>query len=140
MSYMPNQNLTAKDKDLCMYIGVFGFMLSLTSLVQHFMYTIPHWITALIALFYIFSMISFVLLTSQHRMAPVLLIWNSGFIFLINIIFLRIGIISLVVLLLTLYSVIINVVLFINHFPIKLKNRALAIRAEKELWKDKFKV
>lgn len=138
MSYIPNPNLTAKDKDLCMYTGVFGFMLSLTSLVQHFMYTFPHWITALIALFYIFSMVSFVLLTSQNRMAPLLLILNSAFIFLINIIFFRIGIISLVVLLLFLYSVIINVVLSINHFPLKLKNKALAIRAEKELWKDKL--
>ena len=136
MSYTPNQNLTAKDKDLCMYTGVFCFMLSLTSLVQHFMYTLPHWITALIAMFYVFSITSYVLLTSQHRMAPILLIWNSGFLLLLNIILLRVGIISLVVLLLFLYSVIIIVVLFINHFPLKLKNRALTIRAEKDFWKD----
>ncbi len=127
-----------RHKDLCLYTGIFGSLLSLTCLIQHFAITVPHWITACMAAIYIFAIVTFILLALQNVAAPLLLAITTVAAVVADIILTRNGVFSLIVVLLHSYSVGILVVLLTEGVPRKLKQRAIARRAENQLWKDKI--
>jgi hypothetical protein len=89
--------LTDKNKDLCTYTGVFGILLSLTCLIQHFVVAIPHWVTFIITLVYLLTITSFSLLAVMKPAAPVLLIISSVLVFLTEAFLIISGLFSLVV-------------------------------------------
>ena len=130
--------LTAKNKDFCMYAGVFGFMFSLTCLIQHFMFTYPHWITGAFAILYVFSMLSFGLFTAQKNPSPKLLIIDSALLFIASVLLIKVGIISVVVILSFIYTTVIALVSNMEELPKKFKQKELELKAERELWKNKI--
>lgn len=130
--------LTNREKDICTYTGIFGILLSATCLIQNFIYFRPHFITALLIFVYILSIAAFSLLAAQHVVAPLLLIITGSILFLCEGLLILAGVFSLVVILLFIYVTVIAAVLYIDGFPGKLRQKALASRAEKDLWKGKI--
>lgn len=132
------EKLSTRDKDLCTYTGVFGVMLSLTCLIQNFLYSISHWIPTLFGLMYLFILLSFALLTAQRSPAPTLLIISFGLVFIAEILLLRVGIFSLPVLMLVCYTAIIALLTHVNRIHIKLKEKAIFLKREREQWDGKI--
>ena len=135
---IPVQPFNQKDENLCEYTGLFGVLLSLTCLIQHFVVTRSLWITQLMTVGYIFAIISFLLLALKKPVAPVLLIISAGFSFIMQIIWMKGFAFSLVVLLLVLYTVVIVVVSYVEQVPQKLKQKRQAEKEEEELWARKI--
>ena len=135
---IPVQPFNQKDENLCEYTGLFGVLLSLTCLIQHFVVTRSLWITQLMTVGYIFAIIAFLLLGLKKPVAPVLLIISAAFSFTTQIIWMKGFAFSLVVLLLVLYTVVIAVVLYVEQVPQKLKQKRQAEKEEEELWAGKI--
>jgi len=134
----PVKTFSQKDENICEYTGLFGVLLSLTCLIQHFVVTRSLWITQLMTVGYIFAIIAFLLLALKKPVAPVLLIISAVFSFVTEIIWVKGFAFSLVVLLLVLYTVIIVVVVYVEQIPQKLKQKRLAEKEEEELWAGKI--
>jgi predicted membrane protein len=130
--------LTPREKDTCTYTGVFGLLFSLTCLVQHFTYTNPHWITAVFAVVYLYSIFSFSLLTAQRHPAPFLLIIAACLLLAAAVLLLRNGIFSLVVVLTFIYTAVIAVLTYMFQFSLKFKQQLAARREEKAIWEGKI--
>jgi predicted neutral ceramidase superfamily lipid hydrolase len=130
--------LTNKQQDFFTYTGTFGALLATTCLVQHMAITRDHWITYVMMLIYIFSILGFVLLALKKVSAPILLIVSAVLVLIAELILIRNFVFSLVVLLLFLYSTVIVVSLYVEQLPKKLKEQALAEKIENEMWKDKI--
>ncbi|HKZ65363.1 MAG TPA: hypothetical protein VJ111_03355, partial [Chitinophagaceae bacterium] len=69
--------LTNKQQDFFTYTGTFGALLATTCLVQHMAITRDHWITYVMTLIYIFSILGFVLLALKKVFAPLLLVIST---------------------------------------------------------------
>ena len=82
--------------------------------------------------------LSFILLALQKAVAPWLLIAVAVLLFLAKLIYVFSGVFSLVVLLSFLYSMVVIAVLFVEQLPKKLREKALAEKAESLAWKDKI--
>ena len=134
----PVQPFNQKDENICEYTGLFGVLLSLTCLIQHFVVTNSLWITQLMTVGYLFAIIAFLLLALKKPVAPVLLIISAVFSFITQIIWLKGFAFSLVVLLLVLYTVVIVVVVYMEHIPQKLKQKRQTEKEEEELWAGKI--
>jgi membrane-bound ClpP family serine protease len=130
--------LTNRDKDICGYGGTIGILLSLTCLIQHLLITKSHWITTLMIFMYVFSIVSFSLLAAQKWFAPLLLIINTAIVLTAEIILMKAGVFSLAVVFLFIYAAIITVIAYVEQLPLKLKQKLIALRAERDLWKDKI--
>jgi len=130
--------LTNKQQDFFTYTGTFGALLATTCLVQHMAITRDHWITYVITLIYIFSILGFVLLALKKVFAPLLLVISTILVLAAELILITNLVFSLVVLLLFLYTTVIVVSMYIEQLPQKLKKQALAEKMEKEAWKDKL--
>ena len=134
----PHNPLTERQQNLCSYSGVFGIMLTVTCLIQHFVVAIPGWITNSIVVFYLFISISFLVLALQKVIAPLLLIISAVLSLMIQYLWMKNYAISLAVLLLFLYTAVIIVALFTEHIPQKLKEKHKAEKAEEDLWSGKL--
>ncbi len=130
--------LTPREKDTCTYTGVFGVLFSLTCLVQHFMYTNPHWITAAFVVVYLYSIFSFSLLTAQRHPAPFMLIIDACLLLVAAVLLIKNGIFSLVVVLTFIYTGVIAVFSYMFEFSLKFKQQLAARREEKALWEGKI--
>jgi Na+-transporting methylmalonyl-CoA/oxaloacetate decarboxylase gamma subunit len=130
--------LTAKDKDTCSYSGFFGILISATCLIQNFIFFRPHWITFLLIAVYLFSITAFSLLIAQIPVAPLLLLINAILLGLGTLLLILSIVVSVIVILLFIYAVVIVSVVNAEGFPEKFRQKAIAARAEKELWKDKI--
>lgn len=130
--------LTNKQKDICAYAGLFGALLNATCLIQLMIITREHWVSLALLGAFAFSIGAFILLGLQKPVAPWLLIVSATILFAAELVFVASGVFSLVVLLSCLYSVIIVVVLFIEQLPQKLKEKAMAEKAEEMAWRNKL--
>jgi hypothetical protein len=130
--------LTNRDKDICGYGGALGILLSLTCLIQHLIITRSHWVVTLMTCIYLFSIVSFSLLAAQKWVAPIVLIINTALVLTAEIILMRHGVFSLAVIFLFIYAAILTVIVYVERLPIKLKERLMSLRAERELWRDKL--
>ncbi len=134
----PYDTLTNRQKDICSYGGAFGLLLSLTCLIQHIMITRSHWITFVMLGIYFFAALAFFLLALQKHIAPFLLIISTAFSFIAQVILMRYGLFSLVVVLLLMYHVVTVVIIYVEQIPKRLKLKAQLLRVEEENWRDKI--
>lgn len=134
----PFDTLTTRQKDICSYAGAFGILLSLTCLIQHIMITRSHWITFVMLGIYFFAALAFFLLALQKQIAPLLLIISTALAFIAQVILMRHGLFSLVVVLQLLYHVIVVVIIYVEQIPKRLKLKAQLLRQEEENWRDKI--
>lgn len=130
--------LTNKQKDFCSYAGLFGALISATCFIQLMIISREHWLSFVLLGINAFAILAFVLLALQKAIAPWLLIGVAALLFAAMVIYVFNGVFSLVVLISLLYSVVIVVQLFIEQLPQKLKEKALAEKAEALMWKDKI--
>ncbi len=130
--------LTSQQKDFCSYAGLFGALISATCFIQLMIISREHWLAFVLLVINLFAILAFILLALQKAIAPWLLIGVSTLLFLAKLIYIFSGVFSLVVFLSLVYSVIIVVVLFIQQLPQKLKQKAMAEKAEALTWKDKI--
>lgn len=130
--------LTDRNKEFCTYTGVFGVLLSLTCLIQHFVIAIPHWVTFMVTLVYLFTITSFALLALQKAAAPVMLIISSVMVFMTEAFLMITGLFSLVVILLFIYCIVITIVVYMDGIPKKLSAEAAKQRAERNEWVGKI--
>lgn len=130
--------LTNKQQDICVYTGLFGALLCTTCLIQLIIITKEHWITFLLLGFYIFSILSFIMLGLQKAIAPWLLIASTVFLLFAVAVFIKNRVFSLVVILAFIYSMTLVIFLFMEGLPAKLKEIARAKKAEELAWRDKI--
>lgn len=132
------QQLTKAQEDTCTYTGIFGAMLGATCLIQLFAITREHWISGVMILAVIFSLLSYILLSLQKAIAPTLLIIAGLLVFALNFFMILFGVFSLVILVYLIYSVAVIAVLFIGHYPQKLRLIALEKKKEENEWRNKI--
>lgn len=131
--------LTPSQKDVCTYTGVFGILLSATSLIQHFAVVREmNWITGSLMLCYIFSGIAFSLLIGRHFIAPILLAINSAALLAASLVLVFTGLFSLIVVLVYIYASIIMTFIFMEDYHSKFWQDTLVMRAERNSWQDKI--
>jgi hypothetical protein len=130
--------LTEKEKDTCIYTGLFGALLSTVCLIQLIIFTRAHWITFVVVTIYIYSIIAFTLLGLQKAVASWLLIANTILLFCAVTLFIIAGVFSLVISLSFIYSTTIVVFLFVDGLHNKLQESARAKKAEELAWRDKI--
>jgi hypothetical protein len=130
--------LTNQQKDFCSYSGLFGALISATCFIQLMIISREHWLSFALLCVNIFAILAFTLLALQKAIAPWLLIVVAALLFLAKLVYIFSGVFSLVVLLSLAYSVVIVVVLFVQQLPQKLREKALAEKAETLAWKDKI--
>lgn len=132
------KTLSNKHEDICTYTGLFGCLLGLTCLIQFMVIMGTHWLVFMVLIAYLYSIISFILLSLQKPIAPVLLIISAVFILATETLFTLSGVFSLALLLMFLYNVVVVVLLFVERIPVLLKEKARAIQAEREAWEGKI--
>jgi len=130
--------LTGKQQDLCTYLGSFGAMISAACLVQLMVISRDHWPAFFLLGINAFAILAFILLALQKAVAPLLLIAVAALLFLAKLVYIFSGVFSLVVLLSFLYIVVAVTVIFVEQLPKKLKEKALAGKAEALVWKEKI--
>ena len=130
--------LTNKQQDICTYSGSFGALLSAACLVQLMVISRDHWLAFVLLGINAFAILAFILLALQKAIAPGLLVAVAVLLFLAKLTYIFTGVFSLVLLLSFFYSVAVVAVLFVEQLPKKLKERALAEKAEALVWKDKI--
>ncbi|HEX7844374.1 MAG TPA: hypothetical protein VF476_01160 [Chitinophagaceae bacterium] len=130
--------LTNSQQSVCGYGGLAGILLAATCMVQLFVYGTSHWIVPVLLSVYLFAVISFFLLSLQKSVAPLLLIISAVLILGAEVVWILSNAFSLVVVLLFVYNAVIVVFLYIEQIPKKLKQKQLALKAEKELWEGKI--
>jgi hypothetical protein len=130
--------LTNRQQDICTYTGLFGALICTTCLIQHIIITSTHWITFVLLGVYLFAILSFTLLGLQKAIAPWLLVANAAFLLIDQTIFILSGVFSLIVFIAFIYSVTVVVVLFMEGFPARLREKARALKEEELAWKDKI--
>ena len=134
----PHSILINKEKNLCEYGGSFGIFLTLTCLIQHFIFAIPGPVTGPMIPAYMFSIAAFIFLALQKPISIVLLIISAALSFIIEYLWIMHYAFSLVVLLLFIYHAIIIVIVFMENIPKKLKMKKAAQKAERDMWADKI--
>ena len=127
-----------KLSEICGYTGVFGMLISITCMVQHMIYGLSHWLIYAIALFYCFAIISYLLLSLQKQYAPLLIIIVAA-LSLVDVLMLFIfHVISLIVVVLLLYSVIAASLLYMEGIAGRLRMRAIEKRREEDEWRERL--
>src|SRR4030095_10351067 len=130
--------LTGKQQDICTYSGSFGALLSAACFVQLMVISRDHWLAFVLLGINAFAILAFIMLALQKAIAPVLLIAVAVLLFLAKLLYIFSGVFSLVVLLSFFYSVVVVAVLFVEQLPKKLKEKALAEKAEALVWNGKI--
>ena len=131
--------LSTSQRDICIYTGVFGILLSATCFIQHLIIVgETSWLTVLLMVGYIFSGIVFSLLIVQHFIAPVLLIINAVVLLAASMVLLFSGLFSLIVILVYIYTTIIMIFIYLEEYPSKFWQNTLMVREERNGWRDKI--
>ncbi len=134
----PLNPLSSYQENICTYGGTFGALLAVTCFIQHLVVTLSTWVTQAMIPAYLFIIVSFILLAFQKSVSPILIIIGTAFSMVIEWVWLHDFAFSLVVLSLFLYHVAILVVLFVEHIPRKLKQKAELKRNEEQQWAGKI--
>jgi len=113
-------------------------MISGACFVQLMVISRDHWLAFVLLGINAFAILAFILLALQKAVAPWLLISVATLLFLAKLIYIFSGVFSLVVLLSFLYTVVVVAMLFVEQLPKKLKEQAMAEKAEALVWKDKI--
>ena len=130
--------LTKAQQETCAYTGIFGVMLGATCLIQLFIITRQHWISAALIVVTILTMISFILLALQKYYAPAVLIVSGALVLVNNAVIIMLGVVSLIAVIYLAYIVVIVTILFMGEYPQRMKAMALAKRQEEREWEGKI--
>jgi hypothetical protein len=130
--------LTNKQQDVCTYSGFFGAMISGACFIQLMVISRDHWLAFVLLGINLFAVLAFILLALQKAVAPWLMIAVAALLFFAKLLYIFSGVFSLVVLISFLYSMVVVAVLFVERLPKKLREKALAEKAEAVAWKDKI--
>ncbi|MGN6294906.1 MAG: hypothetical protein ACTHMV_19300 [Chitinophagaceae bacterium] len=131
--------LSERQQNICIYGGIFGVMLAATCLIQHIRFSTSHWIAFVLMGVYVYSLFVFVLLSLQKGIAPLLMITSSSFVMIALVYIIAIeGFYSLALILLFLYCTVITIVIYMEHLPTRLKEKAQLKKQEEMAWKDKL--
>ena len=128
------ENLSRQQESFCENAGLFGALISITCLVQHLVFMIPHWITYSIAGVYILCITGFILLAKKNASAPLLLLISAVLVLLLEVFMTLALAFSLVLLLLLVYMVVINAVLYGGDTAKQLRKRNAALKEEAAQW------
>jgi len=132
------QQFTERHQNICIYAGIFGAMIAITSLIQLMNYTSSHWMAYVLLSVYSFGIAAFIFLAVQKTYAPLLVIISTA-LSMISVAFIMItGFYSLILILHFLYGVVICIVLYMENIPGHLKTQALLKKEEALAWKDKL--
>jgi hypothetical protein len=129
---------TSRDEEVCSYTGLFGILIAAICLIQHFFITRPAFLSAMVAIIYLFAIVGFLLLAFQKPVSAILLIIVSGLSLVAEMILLNHGLFSFIVLLLCIYSMVITIYIHVDGLPARLMQKAAAKRIEREEWKGKI--
>ncbi len=130
--------LTSKQQDICTYSGSFGAMISAASFIQLMMISRDHWLAFVLLGINLFAILAFILPALQKAVASWLLIAVAVLLFSAKLVYIFSGVFSLVVLISLFYSIVTVAVFFVEQLPKKLKEKAVAERAEALVWRDKI--
>ena len=128
------EHLTESQENFCENAGIFGILISVTCLIQSFIFMPPHWITYIIIFCYLVSITGFVLLTRKSASALPVILTATILLFLLEALLLVLLTFSLVLLILLLYSIVTVVLMIVNEIQKKLKEKMRFEKAEKEKW------
>ncbi len=129
-------HLNKQQESFCENAGLAGVLLSLTCLIQHMVFMLPHWVMFVIIGVYIFCIAAFILLMKKAAISPLLLLINAGLIFIIEVFMILSLAFSPVIIILLLYVIVIAVVLYMGAIPAQLKKRAMALKEEDARWNN----
>ena len=130
--------MNKRDQSICSNFGTFGILIAATCLVQQMIFGTDHWLVFVMMGIYLFSIVSFILLTLQKVIAPPVMIAATALVFIAEVLLTLAFSFSLVVVLLLTYSLIAVIAVYIENIPVKLKQKALAQQAEEMAWRDKI--
>ena len=132
------KQLTKTEQDTCIYGGIFGIMLGCTCLIQLFVITRQHWISAALIIATILTMMAFLLLVLQKYYAPLTLVISGGVVLINNAVIILLGVVSLINIIYLAYIVAIITVLLMGQYAQKLRAVALAKKEEENEWRGKI--
>lgn len=132
------ENLSNYQKNLCEYGGLFGVLLALTCLVQHFIAAIPSPVTNPMIPVYFLAITAFILLGLLKTEAIYFLIASAALVMLVEWQFIRYYAFSLVVLLLFIYHIVFIGILYSEGIPAKLKQAKKQKQEEEAEWRGRI--
>jgi len=138
MNPHPLNPLTKYEEDICIWGGVIGVGLSVTSLIQHIAVARFFWLTYMMLGFYFIIIIAFILVAIRHVAGSVMIIVSAALSMVNEIILKNHKVFSMIVLLLALYSVVLAVYLFNEKIPARLKEKRRLELEEEERWRGKI--
>ncbi|MDB5202014.1 MAG: hypothetical protein JWQ27_1423 [Ferruginibacter sp.] len=127
-------NLTKSEASFCENAGLAGVLLSLTCLLQQFVFMLPHWISFVIAAVYISSAIGFLLLAKKSAYAFWIILVNTILLFLVESYVMLSMVFLLVLVLLFLYSLVLVVWMQITETNKSLIVHQRMIKDDREQW------
>lgn len=129
--------LTKQDESFLENIGIAGVLIALTCLMQHLvLMNEDNWISLLLIVVYLATIIGYVLLMKKNPAAPLLLLICGILLFLAEALFIIAQTYSLILLIQVLFTSATVVYVYVSGFPAKLKAKYLAKKAEKEKWEE----
>lgn len=132
------EHLSKEQESFCDNAGLFGALLSITCLVQHLVFMLPHWINYTITGVYILSIVSFILLAKKNAVAPLLLIISAVLVLLLEVFMTLAMAFSLVLVMLLVYLVVITILMYAGGAAKQLKRRHTALKEEAAEWDRRF--
>lgn len=131
-------SLSPKDEHFCKLAGVAGIAFSVTCLLQHLIFMIPHWVSFTLIAIYLFSILSFSFLFAKKPQTLFLLIINSFLLFLVLVLFVLTITFSPILLLLLLYSIVITLMIINSGLTKRLQLHQQQKKEEANYWKGKI--
>lgn len=137
-SYKNLNPLNNWQKNICEYGGLFGILLALTCLIQHFTVVYANSLTNTFIPGYLLSIIAFSLLAAKLPVAPIILIISTAYTCYIAYEWSKHEASSAVVWLLVIYQLLILSGVYSEKIPQKLVQRQKAMREERDSWNGKI--
>jgi len=127
-----------KDETLCVTLGTIGAALAATCLYQHFVFMISFWLTNILMVIYIASIIAYVMLAKQKKLAPLFILGIAFLLFFDSLLLVYTRTFSLIVFMFTMFNIIVVIVMYTIGLPKRLHQYYLDQKAENEFWEDKI--
>jgi hypothetical protein len=135
---LENKGDAVRVRNICEYGGGAGILITLTCLVQHFIFAIPNSLTNPFIFVYLFAVIAFILLAMQKPLALLLLIISALLCFYVQYQYIHYLSFSLIVSVLLLYHIIVIITLFVEEIPSRIRKQRQIVKKEEDYWKDKI--
>jgi hypothetical protein len=126
--------LSKQQESFCENAGIVGVLISLSCLIQHFIFVIPNWISNSIIPAYCLCIVGFILLAKKKAIAPKLLLVSSILVLVVEVLITFSFAFSLIILILLIYLIVIVVILLAGDISEKLKQKAIGEKAEADKW------